>query len=137
MLDAERVIVRGVAARLDRAVANLLDNAGKFSPPGGVVDVSLSDDGTLSVADKGPGIPDEALAHVFDRFYRADTARALPGSGLGLSIVKQVVDGHGGTVTLSNRDAGGTVARLWLPPVDRRAPIGVVAATPERTPATN
>jgi len=135
MLDTERVVVRGVAARLDRAVANLLDNAGKFSPPGGVVDVTLGTDGTLTVADAGPGIPDEALAHVFDRFYRADTARALPGSGLGLSIVKQVAEGHGGTITLTNRDTGGTVARLRVPPMGRGAPIGVVAAPGEPAPA--
>jgi len=135
MLGVERVMVRGVAARLDRAVANLLDNAGKFSPPGGMVDVDLARDGTLTVADRGPGIPDEAIAHVFDRFYRADTARALPGSGLGLSIVKQVAEGHGGTVTLTNREAGGTIAKLWLPPVDGRTPRGV-ESTPEPTPAT-
>jgi two-component system sensor histidine kinase MprB len=136
MLDVDRVVVRGVAARLDRAVANLLDNAGKFSPPGGVVDVGLRRDGTLTVADRGPGIPETELAQVFDRFYRADTARALPGSGLGLSIVKQVADGHGGTVTLTNRETGGTVARLWLPPVDRGGPIGDVEAAQEPTPAT-
>ncbi len=133
--DLERVVVRGIPARLDRAIANLLDNAGKFSPPGAVVEVDLRADGTLTVADHGPGIPEDALAHVFDRFYRADVARALPGSGLGLSIVKQVVDGHGGTVTVANRDSGGTLVQLWLPPVERGARIGAVDATPEPTPA--
>ncbi|HWC35784.1 MAG TPA: HAMP domain-containing sensor histidine kinase [Mycobacteriales bacterium] len=114
--DGEPVAVRGVPARLARAVANLLDNAGKFSPPGAEVEVSLSALGVLTVADRGPGIPDEAIAHVFDRFFRADEARALPGSGLGLSIVKQVVEGHNGTVSISNRDGGGTVVRVALPP---------------------
>jgi two-component system sensor histidine kinase MprB len=133
----EPVVVRGIPARLDRAVANLLDNAGKFSPSGGVVDVRLDQNGTLTVADVGPGIPEAALGHVFDRFYRADEARALPGSGLGLSIVKQVVDGHGGTVSLGNRESGGTVASLWLPPMDRGAPIGVVEAQQEPAPVNS
>jgi two-component system sensor histidine kinase MprB len=116
-LDLDPAVVRGVPTRLDRAVANLLDNAGKFSPPGGEVEVSLSAQGVLTVADHGPGVPDDALEHVFDRFYRADEARSMPGSGLGLSIVKQVVDGLGGTISLSNRPAGGALARMVLPVV--------------------
>lgn len=115
VLDAQPALVRGVPARLDRAVANLLDNAGKFSPPGGEVEVGLTATGVLTVADHGPGIPEVAIEHVFDRFYRADEARAMPGSGLGLSIVKQVVDGHSGSVSLMNRTGGGAVARLTLP----------------------
>jgi two-component system, OmpR family, sensor histidine kinase MprB len=111
----EPVQVRGVATRLDRAVANMLDNAGKFGPPGADVDVQLSTDGTLSVADRGPGVPDQSLPFVFDRFYRADEARALPGSGLGLAIVKQVVDEHGGTISLANRPGGGAVATMTVP----------------------
>jgi two-component system sensor histidine kinase MprB len=116
--DAEPVRVRGVPARLDRAVANVLDNAGKFSPAGGVVDVDLDASGLLTVADRGPGIPEDAIAHVFDRFYRADEARALPGSGLGLSIVKQVVDGHGGAVAIHNRPSGGAVVSVTLPAIE-------------------
>jgi two-component system sensor histidine kinase MprB len=114
-LRTEPVVVRGVAARLDRAVANLLDNAGKFSSPGASVDVSVSANGELLVADRGPGIPPAALPFVFDRFFRADVARGLPGSGLGLSIVKQIVDGVGGTVELGARAGGGTIARIRLP----------------------
>ena len=119
------VQVRGVATRLDRAVANMLDNAGKFSPPGGAVDVDLDSDGTLRVSDEGPGVPDQALPFVFDRFYRADEARALPGSGLGLAIVRQVVDEHGGTIRLENRPGGGATATLTLPVIATPAP-GVV-----------
>jgi len=104
-----------VATRLDRAVANMLDNAGKFSPPGSYVDVQLSADGALAVADRGPGVPDQSLPFVFDRFYRADEARGLPGSGLGLAIVKQVVDEHGGSITLVNRPGGGALATMTLP----------------------
>jgi len=111
----EPVQVRGVASRLDRAVANMLDNAGKFSPPGAYVDVQLAADGTLTVADRGPGVPDQSLPFVFDRFYRADEARALPGSGLGLAIVKQVVDEHGGTISLVNRPGGGAMATMTIP----------------------
>jgi two-component system, OmpR family, sensor histidine kinase MprB len=117
MFSAEPVVVRGVPNRLDRAIANLLDNAGKFSPAGSVVDVGLTVDGVLTVADRGPGIPESALAYVFDRFFRADEARAMPGSGLGLAIVKQVIDGHHGTVTLSNRAEGGTLVRVTLSPI--------------------
>jgi two-component system sensor histidine kinase MprB len=130
--SADPLEVRGVGSRLDRAVTNLLDNAGKFSPAGAVVDVSVTSDGTIRVADRGPGVPAEALPHVFDRFYRSDEARALPGSGLGLAIVKQVVDGHGGTVTLANRPDGGAVVTVTLVPLSQEEP---VPASPEVEPA--
>jgi len=119
MLDTAPVTVRGVPGRLDRAIANLLDNAGKFSPPGAVVDTTLTADGLLTVADRGPGVPDSAVEFVFERFYRADEARALPGSGLGLAIVKQVIDGHNGTVDLANRAGGGTIVQVRLPVLAR------------------
>jgi len=109
------VVVRGVASRLERAVANMIDNAGKFSPANSVVDIELAPTGVLTVADRGHGVPDDALPHVFDRFYRADEARALPGSGLGLAIVKQVVDSLGGDIELHNRPGGGAVATMTLP----------------------
>jgi two-component system sensor histidine kinase MprB len=115
MLKTEPVQVRGVPSRVDRAIANLLDNAGKFSPAGAVVDVSVTAEGVLTVADRGPGVPDDSIAYVFDRFYRADEARSMPGSGLGLAIVKQVIDGHNGTVTLRNRADGGTEVTVTLP----------------------
>jgi two-component system sensor histidine kinase MprB len=87
----------------------------KFSPDGAPVTVTVRG-GTLEVADRGPGIAPEDRARVFDRFYRATSARTLPGSGLGLSIVSQIATVHGGTVSLDARDGGGTVARLVLPP---------------------
>jgi two-component system sensor histidine kinase MprB len=117
ILDVAPVAVRGVPARLDRAIANLLDNAGKFSPSGSVVDTTLTAEGVLTVADRGPGVPEEAVEFVFDRFYRADEARSMPGSGLGLAIVKQVIDGHHGTVTLHNRAGGGTIVSVTLSPL--------------------
>ncbi|MEV4435482.1 HAMP domain-containing sensor histidine kinase [Streptomyces sp. NPDC049585] len=106
--------VRAEAGALERAVVNLLDNAVKFSPAGGVVEVRL-EDGELTVRDHGPGIPADELPHVFDRFWRSPSARSLPGSGLGLSIVARTVQQAGGEVTLRPADGGGTVATVRLP----------------------
>jgi two-component system sensor histidine kinase MprB len=111
-------------ALLERAVLNVLDNAAKWSPPGGTVRVRL-DRGewwTLEVLDQGPGIADADLPHVFERFYRADTARALPGSGLGLAIVQQVVTSHGGRVAALSPPDGGTLIRIQLPTVVENEP---------------
>ncbi|WP_406008166.1 HAMP domain-containing histidine kinase [Streptomyces sp. NBC_00637] len=105
---------RAEPAALERAVVNILDNAVKFSPEGGTIDVRLSH-GTLTVRDHGPGIPTEELPHVFDRFWRSPSARALPGSGLGLSIVARTVEQAGGQVGLARADGGGTVATVRLP----------------------
>ncbi|MFI9832484.1 sensor histidine kinase [Streptomyces sp. NPDC051913] len=105
---------RAEPAALERAVVNILDNAVKFSPEGGTIDVRL-DGGVLTVRDHGPGIPAEELPHVFDRFWRSPSARALPGSGLGLSIVARTVEQSGGQVTLGHADGGGTIATVRLP----------------------
>ena len=112
--DLEPSVVRGDAARLDRAVRNLLDNAAKWSSPDGVVSVSVRH-GEVVVRDRGAGIDAADLPHVFDRFYRAPAARGLPGSGLGLAIVRQVADAHGGSVTAENADGGGAQFTLRLP----------------------
>nr|WP_202539344.1 HAMP domain-containing sensor histidine kinase [Streptomyces sp. SID8379] len=106
--------VRAEPAALERAIINLLDNAVKFSPPGATVEVHLMR-GTLTVRDHGPGIPADELPHVFDRFWRSPTARALPGSGLGLSIVARTVESYGGEVALAPAEGGGTVATMRLP----------------------
>ncbi len=107
--------VRAEPAALERAVVNLLDNAVKFSPAGGVIEVRLAN-GELTVRDHGPGIPDDELPHVFDRFWRSPSARSLPGSGLGLSIVARTVQQAGGTVALRTAEDGdGTVATVRLP----------------------
>ena len=115
--DIRPCMVRGVSERLDRAVGNLLDNAAKWSPSGGRIDVMVGSEGTLTVRDRGPGIAPEDLPHVFDRFYRATDARGKPGSGLGLAIVRQIVAAHDGTVTIEPAPGGGTVARVELPVV--------------------
>jgi signal transduction histidine kinase len=112
-LDCAPTLVHGDPDALERAVANLVDNAVKWSPPGGQVRISVKD-GTLNVADSGPGIPEGDLAFVFDRFYRSPAARAHPGSGLGLAIVRQVAEAHGGTAE-AVACQGGALLRLVLP----------------------
>jgi two-component system sensor histidine kinase MprB len=109
--DLGGTVVRGDGDRIERAVANLLDNAGKWSPPGGVVEVGVAG-GEVTVRDHGPGIDPRDAPRVFDRFWRAAAARALPGSGLGLSIVKQVADAHGATVSVESPEGGGTLMRF-------------------------
>lgn len=118
--------VRHDATGLARAVVNLLDNAVKFSPPESTVDVELRA-GELTVVDRGAGIARADLPYVFDRFWRAPSARAMPGSGLGLSIVAQVAREAGGTVEIVPGKGGGTVARLRLPGT----------ATPGASPGTS
>jgi len=105
--------VEGVPERLDRAVWNLLENAGKWSDPGSTVEVTL-EHGELRVRDHGPGIAAEDRPHVFERFYRAAAARSLPGSGLGLSIVHDVAEAHGGSVSAEEAPGGGALLRLRL-----------------------
>jgi two-component system, OmpR family, sensor histidine kinase MprB len=112
-LSSEPTAIRGVRSRISRAVTNLLDNAGKWSPAGGTVEVSVAA-GEVSVRDHGPGVAAEDAPHVFDRFWRASSARGMPGSGLGLSIVKDVAEKHGGTVTLEPAPGGGARFRLRL-----------------------
>jgi two-component system sensor histidine kinase MprB len=111
--DLQPTVVNGVPARIDRALANLLDNAAKWSPPGGKVEIAVRD-GEISVRDHGPGIDPNDLPFVFDRFYRARTARGLPGSGLGLAIVRQVADLHQGSVVAEAPEGGGAILRLRL-----------------------
>ncbi|MDW4909743.1 HAMP domain-containing sensor histidine kinase [Streptomyces sp. ADMS] len=112
--DIQPWFVRGEPSALERAVVNILDNAVKFSPEGGTIEVQLAA-GVLTVRDHGPGIPTDEIAHVFDRFWRSPSARALPGSGLGLSIVARTVQQAGGEVTLARAEGGGTVATVRLP----------------------
>ncbi|MFE9678569.1 sensor histidine kinase [Streptomyces sp. NPDC006259] len=106
--------VRAEPAALERAVVNILDNAVKFSPVGGSVEVGLAD-GVLTVRDHGPGIPEDELPHVFDRFWRSPSARALPGSGLGLAIVARTVRQAGGEITLAGAEGDGTLVTVRLP----------------------
>jgi two-component system sensor histidine kinase MprB len=111
--DLQESVVHGAPSTIERAVSNLLDNAAKWSPAGGEIEVAVRD-GEITVRDHGPGIAEEDLPYVFDRFYRASSARGLPGSGLGLAIVKQVAEAHGGTVVAERPEGGGTRMRLRL-----------------------
>ncbi|MFI9323451.1 ATP-binding protein [Kitasatospora aureofaciens] len=115
-VSTEPWYTHGDAAGLERAVINLLDNAVKYSPPGGTIEVRLQQ-GVLTVRDHGPGIPPDELQYVFDRFWRSPSSRQLPGSGLGLSIVAQSVREAGGEVTLGPAEDGGpgALATVRLP----------------------
>ena len=111
-------MVSGSRGRLARAVGNLLDNAVKWSPPGQPVEVAVAA-GEVTVRDHGPGIAEEDLPHVFDRFYRAPAARGLPGSGLGLAIVKHVADAHGGSIVAEAARRAAARGCAWRCPSHR------------------
>lgn len=113
-VDIDQSEIMGDASTLERAVLNLLDNAVKFSPTNGTVTVQL-EDGVLTVRDDGPGIAEEDLPHVFDRFFRSDQARNTPGTGLGLSIVAHTAAAHHGTIRASNHPDGGALFTMRLP----------------------
>ncbi|MFG3498576.1 sensor histidine kinase [Streptomyces sp. NPDC047928] len=131
--DVRPWYVRGERAGLERALVNVLDNAVKFSPPGGAVDVVLGD-GELTVRDHGPGIRPEELPHVFERFWRSPSARSLPGSGLGLSIVARTVRQAGGEVALTAAEGGGTRAVIRLPGAPTPPPPQAPPDAPGRAP---
>jgi two-component system sensor histidine kinase MprB len=99
---------------VERAVSNLVDNAAKFDESGAVIEVEVNA-GSVSVMDRGPGIPAGDLDHVFERFHRTTATQSLPGSGLGLSIVRDVVVRNGGAVRAANRVGGGAVVGFDLP----------------------
>lgn len=101
-------------AGVQRAVSCLLDNAVKFDAGAGPIDVEVRG-GDVTVSDRGPGVPDADLVRIFDRFHRSDTARTMPGSGLGLSIVRDVARRHGGVEHAANRRGGGAEIGFRLP----------------------
>jgi two-component system, OmpR family, sensor histidine kinase MprB len=107
----EPTVVDGDRDRMERAVWNLLENAGKWSGADGAVEVSLAG-GELRVRDHGPGFDEEDRPLVFERFYRSAAARSMPGAGLGLAIVREVAEAHGGSVVAENAPGGGALVRL-------------------------
>ena len=114
--------VEGSPELLIRAIGNVVDNALKFTPSSGRVEVSVEEDGTdavVHVRDTGVGMDGDTAAHAFDRFWRADEARTQPGYGLGLSLVQQICHAHGGTVAIGGRPGVGTTVRLTFPAVRR------------------
>lgn len=113
------LMVRGDAFILRAAITNLLENAIDFAPVGSTVDIVLQDDGTVAISDRGPGIPDYAKDKVFERFYSLKHhAHGRKGTGLGLTLVKEAAELHGGTIALEARPDGGTTARLHVPVLD-------------------
>ncbi len=114
-LSLEPTLISGQADRVNRAVSNLLDNARRWSPPEGTVEVGLKD-GVLTVRDHGPGFQAADLPFVFDRFYRAQNARRLPGSGLGLAIVRQAAEASSGFAEAENAPGGGALLRVSFGP---------------------
>jgi signal transduction histidine kinase len=114
----DALVVRGNRPLLTQALANLIDNAVKYTPAGGSVRLSgmIGADGVrIGIADSGPGIPLDQRVRVFERFYRLDTTRSTPGSGLGLSLVKAVMDAHGARITLSDAEPGLRVELIFPP----------------------
>ena len=126
----EPTVILARESHLRRALGNLLNNAIKWSPPDGTIEVTLSE-GTLSVRDHGGGFSPDDLPHIFDRFYRAASARTVPGSGLGLSIVRKVAEEHDGVARASNASDGGALVSMTFPlfedVVDDRVPATVGA----------
>lgn len=117
---AEGLFVQGDADRLQQAIANLLSNAVRYTPAGGTVSVRLAvrgDRAALEISDSGIGIAEEDLGRVFQRFWRADNARARAtgGLGIGLAVTREIVDRHCGTITAERRDEGGTRFTVLLP----------------------
>jgi len=132
-LELEPTVIVNVAERVARAVTNVIDNARKWSPTGGTVEIGLRD-GVLCVRDHGPGFAAADLPYVFDRFYRAEGARRMPGSGLGLAIVKHAAEAHGGSVAAANAAGGGAQLEVSFGPVAERgearpSPLGSQPAT--------
>jgi two-component system sensor histidine kinase MprB len=114
-VDVEPTVIVNSPDRVMRAVTNVIDNARKWSPPDGTIEVKLHE-GTLIVRDHGPGFREQDIGHVFDRFYRAEQARRMPGSGLGLAIVKQAAEAHGGSVRAANAPDGGAILTIIFGP---------------------
>ncbi len=133
--ELEPVIVEGVPERLERAINNLLDNAARHSPPGGMVEVTVNADG-LSVRDHGTGVVSEDLPYVFDRFFRGANSRGRQGSGLGLAIVRQVAEQHGGSAAVENAPDGGAIFTLRLPTSPLRADGSTLWADVPAAPGT-
>jgi signal transduction histidine kinase len=121
------VILRGDPSSLDELVGNLVDNAVRYTPAGGSVTVELAAQesaATLVVRDTGPGIRPEDLEHIFEPFYRGQPQKNIPGTGLGLPIVKRIAERHGGRVEVETAPGKGAAFRVFLPRLGRQEPAG-------------
>ena len=117
--DLQPCLVHVDPAGVDHAICNLIDNAIKWNSSDGAVQVVVAD-AHVSVTDHGPGIPDEDLPHIFERFYRASAARGMPGAGLGLAIVARIAQANDATVDVRTGSEGSTFT-LAFPPHPRTA----------------
>ena len=127
------------AMQIRQVIDILLDNALKHTPEGGAVEIGVTGSPgmvAIAVSDSGPGIPEDQLPYIFDRFYRADPSRSTPGAGLGLAIAKQIVARHGGSLTAGNDPSGGARFTFRLPASGSSPVAGDTAATPPTPPAT-
>jgi signal transduction histidine kinase len=118
LAEERTLVVSGDRTRLEQVAANLLDNAVKYTPPGGRVDVVVGRDGSnakLTVGDTGPGIPPAELPRIWDRLFRGDASRSERGLGLGLSLVKAIIEAHGGTVAVESQPGRGATFTVTLP----------------------
>ena len=103
---------------LNQVWVNLIDNALKFTPPGGMIRVTVRRHQGLAIVvieDSGDGIDEEARQHIFDKFYQADRSHAMKGNGIGLTLVKRIVDLHQGNITCESTVGRGTIFVIWLP----------------------
>jgi two-component system sensor histidine kinase MprB len=114
-LDAETTTVWGDPDELERAIWNLVENAAEWSNGDDRIELTIVG-GEVTVRDHGPGVPESDRPFVFDRFYRSEAARGRPGSGLGLALVRQIAESHGGRVDVENAVGGGARSRLMLVP---------------------
>lgn len=111
------VVISGDAAKIRQAVMNVLTNAEKYSPAGTEIKVALLEKGVevgIQVCDQGIGMTEEQLNHVGERFWRADKSGSIPGTGLGMSIVKEIVEFHGGYMEIKSIPDVGTTVTLWF-----------------------
>ena len=118
------MIVRADSDRLHQAIGNLLANAARYCRPGDTVTVSLTTEqgqATLEIADTGPGIPAAELPHIFERLWRGRVAQGIPGSGIGLALVREIVTKHGGTVQATSSPGTGTRLTIRLPTAEAAA----------------
>ncbi|MBB6173594.1 two-component system sensor histidine kinase MprB [Nocardiopsis mwathae] len=119
IVDADATVVSGRPQALERALSNPVENAAKFDAESrGPIEIVIRD-GRVEVRDRGPGVDPAELAHIFERFYRATSARGMSGSGLGLSMTEDIATAHGGHVFAYNREGGGAVIGFTVPPLRR------------------
>jgi signal transduction histidine kinase len=111
------LVIEADCELLRLALRQLLDNAVKYSPPGSTIEVRAGGNGTVNIGvrNSGPAIPEQEQRQIFERFYRGNEARRIPGTGMGLAIVRQIAEAHGGTLTVSSTPSSGTEFTLSLP----------------------